>query len=139
MNTTYFLNLVAGNVFKTKTSPAIPTNYYIGLSTTTPSNTSSGISGVTEPPTSSGYSRIQLSSLSSPVNGVITNSADINWPESTANWGTITHYVVFDNATRASGNTLFYAPLSTSRTVEAGTIMSIRSGALNITVTNKIN
>ncbi len=33
MNTTYFLNCAAGNIFNTKTSPALPKTYYIGLST----------------------------------------------------------------------------------------------------------
>ena len=32
MNTTYFLNCVAGNLFHTKNNPAIPAEYYIGLS-----------------------------------------------------------------------------------------------------------
>ena len=37
MNTTYFLNCVAGNVFGSKADPAIPQHYYVGLSTTEPS------------------------------------------------------------------------------------------------------
>ena len=36
MNTTYFLNLVSGNVFGSKKSPAIPEKYYLGLSSTAP-------------------------------------------------------------------------------------------------------
>lgn len=39
MNTKYFLNLVAGNVFRSKETPAIPTKYYIGLSKTEPNET----------------------------------------------------------------------------------------------------
>ena len=31
MNTKHFLNLVAGNVFQSQTTPAIPTEYYIGF------------------------------------------------------------------------------------------------------------
>ena len=34
MNTTYFLNQVMGNLFKTKETPALPSEYYIGLSST---------------------------------------------------------------------------------------------------------
>lgn len=58
MNTNYFLNCVAGNVFGTKTDPAIPTTYYIGLSTTTPNTNGSGVD---EPSTVAGYARVQLS------------------------------------------------------------------------------
>lgn len=36
MNTTYFLNQVMGNLFKTKETPALPEEYYIGLSSTAP-------------------------------------------------------------------------------------------------------
>ena len=71
MNTTYFLNLVAGNVFGTKTSPAIPTTYYLGLSSTAP--TSSG-TNVTEPSSAgSAYARVKLENLSEPTGGVITS------------------------------------------------------------------
>ena len=46
MNTNYFLNCVAGNVLGTKTSPTLPTEYYLGLSTTAPSADGTG---ATEP------------------------------------------------------------------------------------------
>ena len=131
MNTTYFLNCVAGNVFNTKTSPTLPTNYYIGLSTSAP--TVSG-TGVNEPPTSSGYSRIRLTSLSEPTNGVVTNNQAINFDESTASWGLITHFVIYDSAT--GGNLLMYGALSTPRSVETATIMTIRDGYLSLSAQN---
>lgn len=131
MNTTYFLNLVAGNVLRTKTSPAIPSKYYIGLSSTEP--TLSGGS-VTEPGSNTGYSRVELTNLSEPDNGVVTNSVAIDFDESTAAWGTMTHYLIFDAET--DGNLLMYGRLSTSRTVEAATIMTIKPGSLNISVVN---
>lgn len=43
MNTTYFLNLAAGNIFQTKTTPAIPTKLYVGLSTTAPNINGTGV------------------------------------------------------------------------------------------------
>ena len=42
MNTTYFLNCAAGNIFNTKTSPALPKTYYIGLSTSAPAINGTG-------------------------------------------------------------------------------------------------
>ena len=134
MNTTYFLNLVAGNVFRTQTSPSIPTNYYIGLSTTTP--TASG-TNITEPNSSAGYSRVQLTNLSTPSNGVITNSADINWTESTGSWGTVTYYVIWDAAT--GGHALSYGALTSPRSVETSTIISIRANSLSLSVKNAAN
>ena len=86
MNTTYFLNCAAGNIFNTKTSPALPKTYYIGLSTSAPAINGTGVN---EPSTDAGYARVKLSSLGEPVDGVVTNSQAINFNESTASWGTI--------------------------------------------------
>ena len=80
MNTTYFLNCAAGNIFNTKTSPALPKTYYIGLSTSAPAINGTGVN---EPSTDAGYARVKLSSLGEPVDGVVTNSQAINFNEST--------------------------------------------------------
>lgn len=133
MNTTYFLNLTAGNIFGTKTTPAIPTKYYIGLSTTTPTLTGTN---VTEPSAGAGYARVELTNLSAPSGGVVTNNQAINFNESTANWGTITHFVIYDSDTVGGGNLLMYGALSTPRSVEAATIMTIKQGYLNLSVQN---
>lgn len=131
MNTTHFLNRVAGNLFRTETSPAIPTEYYIGLSTTEP--TMSG-TNVSEPSTSAGYGRVLLENLSTPVNGVVTNTANINFEESTASWGTVTHFVIYD--AEINGNLLMYGALSTPRVVEAATVMTIRQDYLRLSAQN---
>lgn len=131
MNTTHFLNRVAGNLFRTETSPAIPTEYYIGLSTTEP--TMSG-TNVSEPSTSAGYGRVLLENLSAPVNGVVTNTANINFEESTASWGTVTHFVIYD--AEIDGNLLMYGALSTPRVVEAATVMTIRQDYLRLSAQN---
>lgn len=131
MNTTYFLNLVSGNVFGSKKSPAIPEKYYLGLSSTAPSLDGSG---VTEPGGGTGYARVELTSLSTPINGVVTNSGAIDFAESTAEWGTMTHFVIYDAL--SEGNLLMYGELSASRKVEADTIMTIKLGSLNLSVVN---
>lgn len=131
MNTTYFLNLVSGNVFGSKKSPAIPEKYYLGLSSTAPSLDGSG---VTEPGDGTGYARVELTSLSAPINGAVTNSSAIDFAESTAEWGTMTHFVIYDAL--SEGNLLMYGELSASRKVEADTIMTIKLGSLNLSVVN---
>ena len=131
MNTTYFLNRVMGNVFNTKKDPALPTEYFIGLSSTAPSVDGQGVS---EPAASAGYARVKLEVLSEPNAGVITNDAAISFDESTANWGTMTHFVIFDAAD--GGNLLMYDSLSTARNVEAATIVTIKAGSLTLTLSN---
>ena len=110
MNTKYFLNLVAGNVFRSKETPAIPTKYYIGLSKTAPNETGGN---VTEPETAAGYARVELNSLGEPVDGLVTNQQAINFNESTNGWGTVTHFVVYDSNEVGAGNLLMYGALTT--------------------------
>lgn len=131
MNTTYFLNQVMGNLFKTKEIPALPSEYYIGLSSTAP-NTSGG--NVTEPLSNSGYKRVKLENLSEPADGVITNEQAISFDESTANWGTMSHFVIYDAL--EAGNLLMYDTLSTPRNVEAATIVTIKANSLTLTLSN---
>ena len=131
MNTTHFLNRVAGNLFRTETSPAIPTEYYIGLSTTEPTMAGTNVS---EPSASTGYGRVLLDNLSVPTNGVVTNTQNINFEESTASWGTITHFVIYD--AEVDGNMLMYGALSTPRVVEAATVMTIRQDYLRLSAQN---
>lgn len=131
MNTTYFLNMVAGNVMKTKTTPALPTKMYLGLSSTVP-NLSGG--NVTEPSSSAGYKRKELTGLSAPTNGTVTNNQSIDFDESTASWGTLTHFVIYDALT--GGNLLMYGALTVSRIVETATIMTIKANSLNLSVVN---
>ena len=115
MNTTYFMNQVMGNVFNTKKSPALPTEYYIGLSSTAPGLDGTG---VTEPALSAGYARVKLDVLSEPTAGVITNEQAIS-------------YDALDG-----GNLLMYDTLSTARNVEAATIVTIKAGSLTLTLSN---
>lgn len=111
----------------------MPTTYYIGLSTTAPTKEGSNVS---EPSIDAGYNRVQLSSLSEPVDGVITNNSAINFDESTSSWGLITHFVIYDSPTVEEGNLLMYGELSSPRSVEAATIMTIRDGYLKLSVQN---
>ena len=133
MNTTYFLNCTAGNVFGSKKTPALPEQYYIGLSTSAPEMDGTG---VTEPSASAGYKRVLLDSLSEPATGVVSNEADINFEESTANWGTVTHFVIYDAEAVGGGNLLMYGTLSTPRSVETATVMTIKAGCLKLSTQN---
>ena len=131
MVSTYFLNLIAGNVFGSKLNPAIPSSYFIGLSSSAPSLDGTG---AVEPSSLTGYSRTELENLGQPVNGVVTNAAAISFNESSANWGTMTHFVIFDAAT--DGNLLMYDPLPAPRSIENATIVTIKAGSLKLNVQN---
>lgn len=132
MNTTYFKNLVMGNVFNSKTNPAIPSKYYLGISSTEP--TQSG-TNVNEPSGSgSNYSRVAIASFSAPNNGAVTNATNLEFPESYTSWGLFPYYVIFDAAT--GGNLLMYGKLSPERTIEENTVLTVSSGALELRLLN---
>lgn len=132
MNTTYFLNCVAGNVFGSKTTPALPSAYYLGLSATAPNVDGSGVK---EPSATSGYTRVEIDGLSAPDNGVISNTKAIVFGESTSSWGVATHYVVYDS--KSGGNLLMYGALEAPRTIDASTIVTIKDNCLVLTVFSK--
>ena len=132
MNTTYFMNQIMGNVFGTQTTPALPSSFYLGLSTTLPTI---GGGGYTEPATANGYARVQISSLSTPSSGSIDNTASIAFNAATASWGTISYYCIFDAAT--GGHLLMWGTLATPKTISAGDVLIFAQNDLVITLENK--
>lgn len=138
MTTTYFKNVIMGNVFRTRTTPSLPAAYYIGLSRTAP-NVGGG--NVTEPSTTgTGYARVRLDSnnMSLPESGIIKNKVPVSFPEAQADWfpsaTPATHYVIYDSAT--GGNLLMYNKLASNRIIEANTVATIRTNSLNLQLTD---
>lgn len=130
MTTTYFLDVIAGNVFNTKTTPALPGEYYIGVSTTAPNMDGTG---VTEPEDVA-YSRVKIESLTEPVSGTVKNAADIAFNDATQDWGTCTHFVVYDAET--DGNLLMAGKLDRNRIVQADSQLRFLANGLTLTLKN---
>lgn len=132
MVTTYFLNLIAGNIFGSKKDPAIPQTYWLGLSSTAPSVDGTG---ATEPSdVGTAYARIQLTGISEPTAGEVTNSETLSFPESTADWGNMLYYLVYDSQT--GGNLCLYDELENSRRVETNTVVTFKPQTLKFHVSN---
>lgn len=123
--TNYLENKILDHVLK-NVSYTSPTTAYVGLFTAAPTDTTSGteVSG-------GSYAR-QVLSVTTASNGITTSSADVTFPQATANWGTISHIAILDALT--SGNMLMYTPLTTSKTIESGDILKISSGNLTVTL-----
>lgn len=69
------------------------------------------------------------------TSGTISNNAAITFPAPTANWGTVVEYCVFDAST--SGNLLFRAALTTSKTINNGDAApSFAAGAATFQIDN---
>ena len=61
-----------------------------------------------------------------------TTSADINFPQATGSWGTVTHIGIWDAS--SSGNMLYYTALDASKTIATGDILKIAAGSLTVTL-----
>jgi len=121
----YLENKILDHVLR-NTSYTSPTTVYVGLFTTNPTDAGSGteVSG-------GGYAR-QVLSVTTSSGGIVTSSADVTFPQATANWGTITHIGLLDALT--SGNLLMHTPLTTSKTIETDDVLKINSGSLTVTL-----
>ena len=124
------VNLVLGHLFGDATY-TLPTNYYVGLLTTTPTVTGTNI---TEP-SGLGYARVAVPNNSTYWNTAsaraVTNKLAIDFAESTGNWGTITYVVIFDAL--SGGNALYYNAVS-ARQVYDSTTVSFPADSLTISI-----
>ena len=105
-----------------------PSTLYVALYTVAPSDTGGGteVSG-------GAYARQTATfSVSGTNPTTASNTAAIEYPTATANYGTVVAVGVFDAA--SSGNLLAYANLSTSKVVSSGDIFRFNTGDLDITL-----
>lgn len=122
-----YLELAVLNAVFNNTSLAVAVPY-ISLFTAAPSDAGGG----TEV-TGGSYARVNASAcFPAAASGAISNDAAITFPESTASWGTVTHFGIHDAS--SAGNLLYWAALTTPRVVDAaGITVSFAIGDLDVT------
>ena len=108
------------------TSYTSPSVVYLGLYTSDPTDADTG----TEV-TGGSYAR-QAITFGAPSNGVTSNTAAIEFPQATANWGTVGWIGIEDALT--GGNLLYHSPLDASKTIQSGDIFKIAIGSLSVTL-----
>lgn len=103
---------------------------YVALFTADPTDDTT--TALTNEATYTNYAR-QSVTFTASSNGVTQNTAQIDFPANGSGVSTtLTHVGVFDAST--SGNLLFHAALTTSKTLQPGDVLSFAAGALQITV-----
>jgi len=100
---------------------------YIGLATAAPTDPP----GTAVEPTGSDYNRVLYSKWSITQNRKVSNSTTISF-YSRSNWGTITHYLLWD--AQEGGNLLGYGPLDSSVAVPTNKVISFSKGKLSFQV-----
>ena len=106
--------------------PYVSTAVYLALYTATPTESSAGTELL-----ATGYTRLPIS-FGAPVDGIISNNADVTFPITTVSWGDIKGIGIFNALT--GGDLLYYGDLTTTRTVTTGTQLIFQTGQLQITL-----
>jgi hypothetical protein len=118
-----------------------PAGLYIGLFTAAPSDTGGGteVTGgsyarqALAPSTTNWAATNAAASTTNPssgTSGTTSNNVAIAFPTATADWGTVTHFGIFDAST--AGNLLIYGALTASQSLPNGGAYSFAAGALSI-------
>jgi hypothetical protein len=121
----YLENALLNAVLR-NTSYSSPSTVFVSLYTSDPTDAGSGteVSG-------GSYARKDVT-FGAPSNGVVTNSAAVEFAQATASWGTVGYIGLHDAVT--SGNLLFHTALTTAKTIESGDIFKIAAGSLSVTL-----
>lgn len=132
--TNYLENKLIDHIFRTS-SFTKPTSLYVGLLT----GITDAEAGTITEVSGGSYARVVRNPLdanwnASTTSGTTANTASLQFPSATADWGTCTHFGIWDAAT--GGNLLIYAPLTVARTITNGTTPSFGAGALTFQIDN---
>ena len=122
----YWENKILDHIFG-KGSYTPPT-IYVGLSTADPTDDGSGLAE----PSGNAYTRVQTSASdwNAASSSSLDNVGDITFAQATGNWGTITHFALFDAAT--AGNMLAHGTLSQPKAVGESDTARFEAGDLDI-------
>lgn len=130
MVTAYFRNLILENIFHADGGTPLPSAYYVALSSTIPDDTGGNISEIS----GGAYARAIMNHMGISSDGVIVNTQDVEFPESTADWGTAKAFAVYDSA--SGGNLLMFDSLARELTIIADNQGRFKPGELKITLQN---
>lgn len=124
----YWENEILDHLFGKGAYP--PPTIYVALSSADPGESGSGLSE----PGGNGYVRVATSpsDWSAADGGLLDNADAIEFGAAAGDWGTMTHFALFD--ADAGGNLLACGALSQSRTVHAGDTVQFAAGDLEVTL-----
>lgn len=103
---------------------------YVAVSTANPGDDGTTIAE----PGGGSYARVATAAAdwNAAATRSITNAEPIEFPTATGDWGTITHFAVFDAA--SGGNMLFYGALGESRNTTSGKTLRFPAGDLSASI-----
>jgi len=119
----YLENEILDHILATASYTA-PATVYVGLSTGSFADDNSGVelSG-------SGYGRV-AASFGAAASGTASNDAAVEFSAATGDWGTVSHFGIFDAST--AGNLLIHGSFTASKVIANGDILRIQTGDLDV-------
>jgi hypothetical protein len=125
----YWENEILDHVFN-KGAYSAPANIFVGLSTADPEEDASALAE----PSGNGYARVSTAAADwdTASSGVIDNVNTIIFPTATGDWGTVTHFALFDAA--SGGNMLAYGILGLSVAVALNNTPRFTAAQLEISL-----
>lgn len=136
----YLENKLVDHIFRSATFAA-PTTLAVGLLTAAPSDAGGGteVSGnsyarVALNPSDTNWKSTQNTATagnSSGTGGQTKNAVAITFPTPSGNWGTVSHFGIYDAT--SGGNLLFYGSLTISKTINQSDTVSFPVDSLTIT------
>lgn len=112
-----------------------PPTIYVGLSTADPLDDASGLAE----PSGGSYARVQTAAADWTAagagdldDGELENAEPIEFVEATGEWGTITHFALFDAET--DGNMLAHGELTASKIVGTGDTARFAASSLSVSL-----
>lgn len=133
--TNYLENKLIDHIFQ-NTAFTGPTTLYVALFTAV----TDGEAGTVTEVSGGSYARVGVTaSLSNWAdatgnNGTTSNVNVITFPTASADWGTVTHFGIYDAPT--AGNLLIYAALTASRSITNGSTASFAANSLTVQLDN---
>ena len=107
-------------------------NLYLVLCTGDPTDAATGAS-CNEVADANGYERTAITFGAASARR-ITQNAQVQFPQATGSWGTISHWCIADSATHGAGNILAHGAFSSSFTPVSGNTPSVASGQVYVEI-----
>jgi len=107
-----------------------PPTIYVGLSTADPGDDGAGLAE----PSGNGYARVTTAGTdwNAASGGALDNATAIEFADATGDWGTVTHFALFDAA--SGGNLLAHGALNQSKTMTSGDTARFATGELDVSM-----
>jgi hypothetical protein len=110
-----------------------PATVYIALFTADPTDTGNLANEVsTAGDTLYARQPVAFKALTTETTGQTSNSAQVEFPEAGASWGTVTHIGLMDSDVAGAGNMLFHGALEKARQADVGTQLIFKVGQLTV-------